>query len=34
MSQYVFTVNLKDDPAAIDAYRRHHRDVWPSGSVS
>ena len=29
MSRYVFTVNLKDDPAAIDAYRRHHRDVWP-----
>jgi L-rhamnose mutarotase len=25
----VFTVNLKDDPAAIEAYRRHHRDVWP-----
>ena len=25
----VFTVKLKDDPAAIDAYRRHHRDVWP-----
>lgn len=27
--RHVFTVNLKDDPAAIDAYRRHHRDVWP-----
>jgi L-rhamnose mutarotase len=25
----VFTVNLKDDPAAIEAYRRYHRDVWP-----
>ena len=25
----VFTINLKDDPAAIDAYRRYHRDVWP-----
>jgi L-rhamnose mutarotase len=27
--RHVFTVNLKDDPAAIDAYRRYHRDVWP-----
>lgn len=27
--RYVFTVNLKDDPAAIDAYRRYHGDVWP-----
>ena len=25
----VFTVNLKDDPGAIDAYRRYHREVWP-----
>ena len=22
-------VNLKDDPEAIEAYRRYHRDVWP-----
>jgi L-rhamnose mutarotase len=22
-------MTLKDDPAAIDAYRRYHRDVWP-----
>jgi L-rhamnose mutarotase len=29
MTRHVFTVNLKNDPAAIDAYRRHHRDVWP-----
>jgi L-rhamnose mutarotase len=27
--RYVFTLNLKDDPAAIEAYRRYHRDVWP-----
>jgi L-rhamnose mutarotase len=27
--RYVLTLNLKDDPAAIEAYRRHHRDVWP-----
>ena len=22
-------VNLRDDPAAIDAYRRYHLEVWP-----
>lgn len=27
--RHVLTLNLKDDPAVIDAYRRHHRDVWP-----
>jgi L-rhamnose mutarotase len=25
----VFTLNLKDDPVAIDTYRRYHREVWP-----
>ena len=29
MNRYVLTVNLKDDPAAIDAYRCHHARVWP-----
>ena len=29
MSRYVLTVNLKDDPAIIEAYRQHHRRVWP-----
>jgi L-rhamnose mutarotase len=29
MNRYVLTVNLKDDPAAIAAYREHHRRVWP-----
>jgi L-rhamnose mutarotase len=29
MSRYVLTVNLKNDPAAIAAYRDHHRRVWP-----
>lgn len=29
MSQYVLTVDLKDDPAAMAAYREHHRRVWP-----
>ena len=29
MSRHVLTVNLRDDPAAIAAYREHHRRVWP-----
>jgi L-rhamnose mutarotase len=29
MNRHVLTVNLKDDPAAIAAYRRYHADVWP-----
>ena len=29
MSRYVLTVDLRDDPAAIAAYRDHHRRVWP-----
>lgn len=29
MNRHVLTVNLRDDPAAIEAYREHHRRVWP-----
>src|SRR5262245_26288951 len=29
MTRYVLTVNLRDDPEAIAAYREHHRRVWP-----
>ena len=30
MSQrFVLTVDLVDDPARIEEYRRHHRAVWP-----
>ena len=29
MSRHVFTINLRDDPAAITTYREHHRRVWP-----
>jgi L-rhamnose mutarotase len=29
MSRHVLTVNLRDDAAAIAAYREHHRHVWP-----
>jgi L-rhamnose mutarotase len=29
MTRYVLTVNLMDDPLAIETYRRHHERVWP-----
>ena len=29
MIRYVLTVNLKNDPSVIDAYRRYHQRVWP-----
>jgi L-rhamnose mutarotase len=29
MTRYVLTVNVKDDPAAIQTYRDYHRRVWP-----
>jgi L-rhamnose mutarotase len=29
MTRHVLAVDLVDDPAAIDAYKRHHRRVWP-----
>src|SRR2546428_3660132 len=29
MIRFVLTVNLKNDPAAIEAYRDYHRRVWP-----
>ena len=25
----VLAIDLKDDPAIIETYRKHHRDVWP-----
>ena len=27
--RYVLTLDLKDDPAGIDAYKQHHAAVWP-----
>lgn len=32
--RYVLTVNLKDDPAVVDVYTRHHREVWPEVQAS
>jgi L-rhamnose mutarotase len=29
MRRHVLTVDLRDDPAAIAAYRDYHRRVWP-----
>ncbi len=29
MTRHVLTVDLRDDPAAIEAYQAHHRRVWP-----
>src|SRR5215212_8292583 len=29
MSRHVLTVDLRDDPAAIAAYREYHQRVWP-----
>ena len=27
--RYCLTLDLKDDPALIDEYRRHHAKIWP-----
>ncbi|HEY3120776.1 MAG TPA: L-rhamnose mutarotase [Vicinamibacteria bacterium] len=29
MKRFVMTLDLKDDPRAIEAYESHHRAVWP-----
>jgi L-rhamnose mutarotase len=29
MTRHVLAVDLRDDPAVIDAYTAHHRRVWP-----
>lgn len=29
MAFYGLTLNLRDDTAAIERYKRHHREVWP-----
>lgn len=29
MKQLAYTLNLKDDPAVIAAYKEHHQKVWP-----
>lgn len=32
--RHVFTLDLKDDPAVVDTYVRHHREVWPEVQAS
>lgn len=34
MPRHVLTLDLKDDPALIDAYDAHHRAVWPEIEAS
>jgi L-rhamnose mutarotase len=34
MSRHVFTVNLRDEPHIMEAYLRHHREVWPEVQTS
>jgi L-rhamnose mutarotase len=29
MNRYCFALDLKDDPALIAEYERHHQQVWP-----
>jgi L-rhamnose mutarotase len=29
VSRHLLAVDLKDDPAAIECYKAHHRSVWP-----
>lgn len=29
MNRHVMTLDLRDDPRGIAAYRRHHREIWP-----
>ena len=32
--RYCFTLDLKDDPALIEEYRKHHETVWPEVTKS
>jgi len=34
MTRHVLTVDLRDDPAALETYKTHHRDVWPEVRAS
>ena len=29
MKEFALTLNLRDDPEAIEKYKEHHRNVWP-----
>ena len=32
--RFVFTLNLKDEPGIVEAYCRHHQEVWPEVQAS
>ncbi|MGK7396897.1 MAG: L-rhamnose mutarotase [Candidatus Cyclobacteriaceae bacterium M3_2C_046] len=34
MKRYAFTLDLKDDLELIEAYKEHHRKVWPEVKAS
>lgn len=34
MRRYCLTLELKDDPALIAEYRKHHQDIWPEVAQS
>lgn len=34
MKRYCLTLDLKDDPALIEEYKQHHRNVWPEVRAS
>jgi L-rhamnose mutarotase len=29
INRHVLTLDLRDDPAAVAAYRQHHAEIWP-----
>lgn len=29
MKRYCLTLDLKNDPALIEAYKKHHQSIWP-----
>ena len=34
MKRYCLALDLKDDPALIEEYKQHHRQVWPEIEAS
>ena len=34
MTRHVLAVDLKDDPSVLEAYKAHHRRVWPEVLLS
>src|SRR5262245_60557436 len=34
MDHAILAIDLKDDPALVDAYRRYHAEIWPEVAAS